>query len=69
MSITIFSQPFKFDLFCKHSGKLILTYKCYLNEIRKILEEHGLEFIEMNKTGSDSWKVIVDPDDRWKLEY
>ncbi len=47
----------------------MMTHKCYLNEIKKILEDHGLEFVEMDKTGSESWTIIVNPDSRWKLEY
>ena len=58
-----------FDVYDKNTEKLIMTKKCFLKEIRKILEEHGLEFVEMDKTGSDSWKITVDPDSRWKLDY
>ena len=69
MSITVFSQPFKFDIYDKNTGKLMMTRKCFLREIRQILEDHGLHFVEMEKTGSESWKITVDPDNRWKLDY
>ena len=69
MSIRIFSQAFKFNVYDKNTGKLMMTHKCYLNEIKKILDNHGLEFVEMDKTGSESWTIIVNPDSRWKLEY
>ena len=68
MSITIFSKQFKFDLYCKDSGRLIVSRECYLNEIRQLMEDNGLEFVEMDKSGSDSWKMIVESDARWSLE-
>ena len=68
MSIKIFSKAFRFDVYNINNMQLMLTRQCYLNEIKKILDDYGLEFIEMDKVGSDSWKITVNPDSRWNVQ-
>jgi len=62
----MFKRKFMYNVYDVDSNRHVLSRELYLNELKAIFDEQQIEFSEMTKINSDTWKVYVKLPQHWK---